>query len=268
MDNSEEIYDESDQETTDPPVGYYTRSKRRKLNNNTEECTVNYRDSFVRKRKNPIMFIPTEMLEAVFTHISYHELSQTVRLVNRRFKIIAENMLNRAYKKIEKTLDTLTRSTEISTAYTQDDMEIKCVTKLLNLLEILKMQYILVIGTIWRYVYNEYYRAPESSMYAGHLIDAYHLFVWKFSHNPNSLYSPAVIRDYALPTEVTRIIQMTKNFCVHFDKVSEEPQEACLVNSGCKVIDIVNCAKFIQKVVTVEKANEDCFEAQVETKYF
>nr|XP_023016768.1 uncharacterized protein LOC111506070 [Leptinotarsa decemlineata] len=196
MDNSEEIYDESDQETSDLTPGYYTRSKRRKISQDTEECTTSYKEYSERKRKNPIMFVPVEILQAVFTHLSYHDLSQTVRLVNRRFRIIAENMLNIGYKKIEKQLNMLIKTVEMSVGYTQDDMEIKCVTKLLNLLEILKMQYILVISTIWRYVYNEYYKTHKTCMYGGQLIDAHYWFMWKFLHSPNTLYAPAVMRDY------------------------------------------------------------------------
>lgn len=40
------------------------------------------------------------------------------------------------------------KTTEVSLAYTQDDMEIKCVSKLLNMLEILKMQVCCAILTI------------------------------------------------------------------------------------------------------------------------
>ncbi|XP_018568449.1 uncharacterized protein LOC108908796 [Anoplophora glabripennis] len=260
--DSEEINDESDHDDQNSP-GYYTRSKRRKLNKKQlEVATVSSPDLTERKRKNPIMFVPSEILQTVFKYVSHHELSGSIRLVNRRFKINAENVLNLAFKKIEKNLNVLIKNAEVSLAYTQDDMEIKCVSKLLNMLEILKVQYSIVMSTIWRYVYNEYYRTNRSCMYGGLLIDTHNIFLWKFVHYPNLLYAPAVVKDYALPQEVTRIIQMTKTFCVHFDKVNEEALHNCLVYSGCKVIDILDCAKFIQKLVLDEKVTSDTFVAR------
>lgn len=77
MDNSEEINDESDHDDQCAP-GYYTRSKRRKLSRkHLEEATVSNTDLTERKRKNPIMFVPSEILQAVFKYVSHHELSMT-----------------------------------------------------------------------------------------------------------------------------------------------------------------------------------------------
>nr|CAI5866279.1 unnamed protein product [Callosobruchus analis] len=75
--NSEEINDESEHEQDGSNcLGYYTRSKRRKLDVDGEEASEACRTSFEsRKRKNPIMFVPTEIIQAVFRHISYQELS-------------------------------------------------------------------------------------------------------------------------------------------------------------------------------------------------
>ncbi|KAJ8943513.1 hypothetical protein NQ314_009716 [Rhamnusium bicolor] len=152
---------------------------------------------------------------------SFSFLGMSVRLVNRRFKINAENILNLAFKRLEKKINVLMHTTEVSLAYTQDDMEIKCVSKLLNMLEVLKMQYAIVMSTIWRYVYNEYYKTNKTCMYGGLLIDAHHTFMWKFVHCPNQLYSPAVIRDYysyffqnswfiGLPISVTKDMEMSQ----------------------------------------------------------
>ncbi|KAJ8956737.1 hypothetical protein NQ318_014093 [Aromia moschata] len=268
MDNSEEINDESDHDE-ECVVGYYTRSKRRKLAKDLEDTvSVSNNDLSERKRKNPIMFVPSEILQAVFKYLSHHELSLSIRMVNRRFKVNAENILNLAFKKIEKKLNELMKTTEVSLAYTQDDIEIKCVSKLLNMLEVLKMQYGIVMSTIWRYVYNDYYKTNKSCMYGGLLIDTHHTFMWKFVHCPSQLYAPAVARDYALPSEVTKIIQMTKTFSVHFDKVSEEPLPNCLIHSGCKIIDILDCAKFAQKLHLREKNSPDTFYAKAKYTYY
>lgn len=77
MDNSEEINDESDHDDQ-CTSGYYTRSKRRKLNSkHLEEATSSGTDLSERRRKNPIMFVPSEILQAVFKYVSHHELSMT-----------------------------------------------------------------------------------------------------------------------------------------------------------------------------------------------
>nr|CAH7759577.1 unnamed protein product [Callosobruchus chinensis] len=244
--NLEEINDESELDQDDGNcLGYYTRSSLES-----------------RKRKNPIMFVPTEIIQAVFRHISYQELSQNVRLVNHRFKLIAEGILDSGFKNIDRQLTMLQRTTELSLAYTQDDMEIKCITKLLNFLEILKTQHTIVLATIWRYVYNEFYKVPKSSMYGGQLIDAHKLFMWTFLHFPNQLYAPAVVRDYALPVEVTKIVQLTKAFCLHFERVTEEPMPNCLIRSGCKMVDLLDAAKFAQKTTIYEKSTKDSFIGQ------
>ncbi|KAJ8974725.1 hypothetical protein NQ317_000391 [Molorchus minor] len=268
MDNSEEINDESDHDESSQ-VGYYTRSKRRKLTQNREEVTGVASSTGVeeRKRKNPIMYIPSEIMQAIFNYISHHELSISIRMVNRRFKINAENILNLSFKRIEKKLNTLMKTTEVSLAYTQDDREIRGVVKLLNMLEVLQMQYSIVMSTIWRYVYNEYYKTNKSCMYGGLLIDSHNKFLWKFVHSPSELYAPAIIRDYALPLEVTKIIQLTKTFSVHFDKVNEEPFSKCLVYSGCKIIDILDCAKFAHRLYLDEKGGPNFFCAKY-TYYF
>lgn len=82
MDQLEEINDESDHEV-ESPRGYYTRAKRRKLSEKyqeKEEAATSglYRVPEVGKRKNPIMFVPTEVLQSIFKHISYHELSMHI----------------------------------------------------------------------------------------------------------------------------------------------------------------------------------------------
>ena len=82
MDQLEEINEESDHEENSPR-GYYTRAKRRKLSDKYREKEEHastsselYRVPEVGKRKNPIMFVPTEVLQNIFRHISYHELSK------------------------------------------------------------------------------------------------------------------------------------------------------------------------------------------------
>ncbi|XP_060521458.1 uncharacterized protein LOC132699027 isoform X2 [Cylas formicarius] len=185
-----------------------------------------------------------------------------VRQVNRRFKVVAEDRLNLVFKKIEATLDALINAVEISLGYTRDNMEISCITKLLNMLEILKLQYTIIIATIWRYVYNGYYKTCKSSMYAGLIIDTFDAFIWKFKVCPNLLYGPAILNAYSLPPEVSGIILMTKQFCVHFDKINEERLPDSLVLSGCKILDILNCSRFADKRLHFERQHGSTYQAK------
>lgn len=72
------VNDESDNEV-ESAKGYYTRAKRRRLSENQDKeelySTGLYQIPEVGKRKNPIMFVPTEVLQCIFRHIPYHELS-------------------------------------------------------------------------------------------------------------------------------------------------------------------------------------------------
>ncbi|CAG9865140.1 unnamed protein product [Phyllotreta striolata] len=269
MDNAEEINDESDKDVNlsgSGSSGYFMRSKRRKLDKNEDECVADCK-TVERRRKTPILYMPVEVLQAIFKYIPHHELSQNVRLVNNRFKIIAEDVLNCSFRYLDKRLNHLILMTDLSLSYTQDDMEMKCIVKLLNMLEILNLQYSIIVSTIWRYVYNSFYKTTKKCMYAGRLIDEYFNFIDNFLHCPNILYSPAVVKDYALPTVVSSIMQLTKQFCIHFDKISEETMPDCLVCSGCKILDLVDCAKYTQKHVTSEIHSSNYFIAEY-TYYF
>ncbi|XP_066140081.1 uncharacterized protein [Euwallacea fornicatus] len=265
MDQFEEINNESDHEP-DSPKGYYTRAKRRKLCEKYQDAEDSFSNlcakSDRRKRKNLIMFVPTEVLQRIFEYISYHELSSTLRLVNRRFKTVAEDLLNFGFKRIEKRLKSLMGTTDLALGYTQDDMEIKCISKLLCLLEILISQCSVIVSTIWRYVYNGFYKTRNTCMYGGLIIDIFDIFMWKFLHCPNQLYAPAVIKDYSLPLEVSRIVQLTKAFCIHFDKTNEEVMSSCCILSGCKIADILDSAKFANKHVHYEKRVSNFFLAK------
>ncbi|XP_028136943.1 uncharacterized protein LOC114331545 [Diabrotica virgifera virgifera] len=249
MEDKEDINIGSDNNYNKKHIGYYTRSKRRKLENGGEEYTKAPHIS-THKRKLSILCLPDEILSVIFKNVSKSDLSENVRLVNHRFKEIAEGILNTCFKKIGKTITNLTLTTEQSLQRADDDMEVKCVLKLLSMLEILKTQYDIVVATVWRYVYNDYYRTTKSCVFAGKLIDVYFTFMDKFLHCPYLLYASAVIRDYDLPREITMILRMTKSFCVHFDKVVEEPLIKKQI--GCKIVDLVDCTKFVKKTIVHE----------------
>lgn len=74
MDNNiDAMSEECDQ---DVQLGYYTRSKRRKLNKKDEESGLEIQDSTERKRKNPLLFLPLEVLTEILKNISYEELGK------------------------------------------------------------------------------------------------------------------------------------------------------------------------------------------------
>lgn len=79
MAHNNEICEECEQDV--PTIGYYTRSKRRKLNKSDEECSLERKESTDRKRKNPIMFIPLEILTEILRKISFEELGSTCFLI-------------------------------------------------------------------------------------------------------------------------------------------------------------------------------------------
>lgn len=136
---------------------YYLRSKKRKLENG-EEATCSYTNENTCKRKNVIMMLPLEILEHVFQFITYQELSwlfvaqklnalaiyfilgETVRKVNRKFKLAAENLLNTKFKNLSKQIQNLKSATLRAIEVTEDDMEVKCLCRLLNLLDIINIQ--------------------------------------------------------------------------------------------------------------------------------
>ncbi|EFA07736.1 uncharacterized protein LOC103314581 [Tribolium castaneum] len=245
----------------DHDSAYYLRSKKRKVDDG-EEATCSYSNKNPFKRKNPIMLMPLEILQNVFKFITYQELSEKVRKVNRKFKLAAEDLLNKTFKSLAKKLQHLTATTFKAIEATQDDMEIKCLCRLLNLLDIINFQQTVIMATIWRYVYNEFYRTPKSCMYGGLILDLFEHFLYKFTTKPYQIYGPAVVKDYALPEDVKHIIHLTKNFCIHFDKVSEEPIKNALSVSGCKIVDLLDCATYASKNVIFERITGNTFSAK------
>ncbi|XP_044759600.1 uncharacterized protein LOC123317239 [Coccinella septempunctata] len=261
MDNFEQIANEDER---DQSIGYFLRSKRRKLENDREE--VKYCESVLperqRKKKAPILDLPTEVLSHILKFISYQDLGYNVRLVSRRFKEVTEDLMGVTFKMLEKKIKGFLKFTLEAVQVAEGDSEIKCYCRLINMLEILNFQQNVVMSTIWRYAYNNRYETHKSSMYAGLLIDTYEQFLWKFAHMPDQLYAPVLGRDYAMPAEVTAIIQMTKSFCLHFEKTNEEMVNNSLMVSGAKLLDLLDSASFAQKDVIYENVEGNIFKAR------
>lgn len=66
-----------------------------------------------------------------------------------------------------------------------------------------------------------------------------------------------------MPAEVTSIIQMTKSFCLHFEKTNEEVVNYSLMVSGTKLVDLLDIALYAQKDIVYENVEEEVFKARV-----
>lgn len=261
MDNYEHFTNEDEKDLN---TGYFLRSKRRKLENDKEDSN-SIKSSLPerkRKKKSLILGLPTEVLCQILKFVSFQDLGYNVRLVSRRFKEVAEDLMSVTFKLLEKKIKNLLKFTLEAVQVAEGDSEIKCYCRLINMLEILNFQQAVVMSTIWRYVYNNRYDTYKSSMYAGILLDTYDQFLKKFVHTPDQLYTPVLGRDYAMPSEVTAIIQMTKSFCLHFEKTNEEIANNSLMVSGSKMLDLLDTASFAQKDVIHEKVDGEVFKAR------
>lgn len=73
MDNYEQITNEDEREQS---IGYFLRSKRRKLENDKEE--FKYCEDALperqRKKKSPILDLPTEVLGHILTFLSFQDI--------------------------------------------------------------------------------------------------------------------------------------------------------------------------------------------------
>lgn len=64
-------------------------------------------------------------------------LGSIIRKVNRKFKWAAEDLLNGYFKSLFKRIQALIVKTQEAIKKTKDDFEVKCLCRLMNLLEIL-----------------------------------------------------------------------------------------------------------------------------------
>ncbi|KAL3272978.1 hypothetical protein HHI36_014435 [Cryptolaemus montrouzieri] len=205
MENFEQFSTENEE---DLHIGYFLRSKRRKLDNDREEVKFceNLLPERQRRKKTPILRLPTEIFRHILKFIPFEQLSNSVRLVNHRFRVVAEDILSTSFKMLERRIKNLLRSTIEALHATHEDMEIKCFCRLINMLEIVNFQ--------------------------------------------------------AMPTEVKSIVQMTKTFCLHFEKTNEEMVNHSLLISGCKILDLLDSASFAQRDVIFENVKENIFTAR------
>ncbi|KRT83646.1 hypothetical protein AMK59_3295 [Oryctes borbonicus] len=222
------------------------------------------------KRKNPIMHLPTELLYKIFSFLPNEELAKSVRLVNHRFRTVAQFLLNVNFRQLLKRLENIKAMIVDSIHHTQDDMEMRCMCKMLGTLELLMFYHNLIKSTLWRYIY---FQKPISSlcMYAGSILDLYDTVLRQFVTEPHIIYSPGIVRDYvrpfqcynpidyqrfwfkALSKEVKEICSSSKAFALYFDRVSEMPVNTNSLCSGCKILDILDSATDVTRTVISQK---------------
>ncbi|XP_049817317.1 uncharacterized protein LOC109608816 isoform X2 [Aethina tumida] len=148
------------------------------------------------------------------------------------------------------------------TKTTQNDSQLKIYCKLINILEFLNTEHALTMATIWRYVYNDYYKTETSSMYAGLLLDKLEALLSKISKSPLDAFKVSTLSHEHLPKEVSNVISMNKTFCNFFDRTNEYAARHALVHSGSKIADILECANFATKTIVYEKCIENLFTAK------
>ncbi|KAI4457103.1 f-box-like domain superfamily [Holotrichia oblita] len=204
------------------------------------------------RRKNPIMHLPTELLYKIFSFLSNEELGKTVRLVNHRFRTVAQFLLNTNFRQLLKRLEDIKAMIVDSIHHTHDDMETRCMCKMLGTLELLMFYHSIIKSTLWRYLY---FQKPVSNlcMYAGSILDLYNTVLKQFVTEPHIIYSPGILRDYALSKEVKEICSSSKAFALYFDRISEMPINANPLCSGCKILDILDSATDVNRTVISQK---------------
>ncbi|XP_017785066.1 PREDICTED: uncharacterized protein LOC108568464 [Nicrophorus vespilloides] len=231
--------------------GYNLRAKKARLE---EHYVSPYTNKRTYRKKNPLNNLPNELIQKVFTYITYEELANSIRLVNRKFRVLAHHLINTAFRNIEKRLVHQKKLILNSISHSQDDMETRCMCKMLNTIEYLMLHYSILQSAIWRYVERD---ETVFCMYAGSILDLYEKIFRMYIREPHKVYTPAILNDYTYPKEVTKISQLTKTFVLYFDRVSEQDLNTSVFCSGCKILDILDCATEARKDVIEETIAND-----------
>lgn len=138
----------------------------------------------------------------------------------------------------------------------------------------------MTMNSVRRYIYNELYDTSSGCMYAGLLLDKYKIIIDNLSKVPSKLHPYMHFTDYVCniifsskqiyyvnfqvePAQVVEILRLTKMFLSHFEKYNEASMPN--IFSGCKIIDILDSAKFCKRVIAYEKSTKDTFVAKVNT---
>ncbi|GJQ81774.1 hypothetical protein Trydic_g319 [Trypoxylus dichotomus] len=204
------------------------------------------------RRKNPIMYLPTELLYKIFSFLPNDELAKSVRLVNHRFRTVAQFLLNVNFRQLLRRLENIRTMIVDSINHTQDDMEMRCMCKMLGTLELLMFHHSVIKSTLWRYVYFPK-TISNLCMYAGSILDLYDTVLRQFVTEPHVIYSPGIVKNYALSKEVIDICSSSKAFALYFDRVSEMPINTNPMCSGCKILDILDSATDVSRTVIHQK---------------
>ncbi|XP_018326406.1 uncharacterized protein LOC108737799 [Agrilus planipennis] len=242
-------------------TGYYLRSKRRRLNNDGEEISPYSQKRRYVKRKSPILTMPTEILQKIFRKMTCEELSVSVRLVNRRFKILAEDLLNSEFLLLYNRLQSSKDLVAFSLQSSSHDSDINCYSKFLSAIDILIFHYTLVRATIWRYIYYDM-RKSILCMYGGKIVDDMHSVLNKLLTIKDTSGTYHVLQ--VLPAMVQQLCVLCKQFNISFEKGSEMPINKSPLISGAKILDILNCATNCVKTVGYERLRKNMYVTSVQ----
>lgn len=135
---------------------HQSHAKRTKYNEN-QKCGTSFQEERYyhgqMQRKAPIMHMPSEVIQRIFSYIAFEDLGSisvaskqkiqpdfaatSVRLVNRRFRVLAQDILNRRFTSVEPRLNFLKHMVKTSIEHSKEDLERRCLCKILNVIEIL-----------------------------------------------------------------------------------------------------------------------------------
>ncbi|XP_022916225.1 uncharacterized protein [Onthophagus taurus] len=248
--NDDEEIDKSDSKSV-----YFLRKRPRLSRGDKNSPVSEKRCVYTRiyRRKTPVMFMPTEVLQNILSYFTNNELAKSIRLINRRFKIVAELLLNSRFTQLKLRLYKIKRMIDASMQHTEDDMEIRCLCKMLGVLEVLTFYYTLLTSTIWRYI--SFKNQPSNiCMYAGSILDKYNTAIFEFIKEPHKIYAPLILKDYTLPNIVKDICAESKEFVIHFDRVTEsqlKDDDFCI---PCKALDILDSATDVKRTVISQRS--------------
>ncbi|XP_019875663.2 uncharacterized protein LOC109603610 isoform X2 [Aethina tumida] len=239
------------QENRISTTGYHASPKRQKLS--TEDNN---------ELQSNMMKLPTEMIVKLCGYFTNQDLSNTMRLVNHRLGDICTDLLNTRFKSIGKSLNSIIRklTTALKKMDTNQGRSIRNGCKLLNIAEFLSQIHSMTMNSVRRYIYNELYDTSSGCMYAGLLLDKYKIIIDNLSKVPSKLHPYIHFTDYVEPAQVVEILRLTKMFLSHFEKYNEGSMPN--IFSGCKIIDILDSAKFCKRVIAYEKSTKDTFVAK------
>ncbi|XP_066590372.1 uncharacterized protein [Prorops nasuta] len=180
--------------------------------------------------------LPPEVLEMIMRMFSFHEVATIIRLISRKFCMVATALLNGAFLSFGAKLENAMNCAEAKIPMIKTDLElIKCL-KLVDGLELIKGYYNMLRTVTWRYTHPPRKgKFTRLCFYAGSILDELNGFL-----SPS--YQPSSLTTMCIPEPpISIFIIQCKRFMDFFERVSERKLNRSPFISGCKVVDILDC---------------------------